>query len=220
MLYFPQPRRGSGATIRLGQVVVTVSEVAGAEAVIYFGGNAEDVSLSLDTFREAFPGRAFYLPHYRGYGGSGGSPSEQGLVADALALFDFVRARHARVVLVGRSLGSGLAVRVASQRAVSRLVLVTPYDSITGVAAWHFPWVPVRWLLRDRYESWRYAPLVNVPTWIIAAEHDEVIPRVSTELLRTRFRPGIATYTVIPGTGHNTISDTAAYWHELVSFVL
>ena len=92
--------------------------------------------------------------------------------------------------------------------------------AFVGVAVIGFTWVPARWLLRDRYEWWRYAPLIGVPTRILAAEHDEVIPRASTELLLTRFRPGIATYTVIPGTGHNTISNSAIYWRELVSFVL
>lgn len=84
-------------------------------------------------------------------------PSEVALVADALALFDRVYAEHPHVVVGGRSLGSGVAVHVASLRPVARLVLVTPYDSLYGIAARQFPYVPVRWLLWDTFESWRYA---------------------------------------------------------------
>jgi pimeloyl-ACP methyl ester carboxylesterase len=104
---------------------------------------------------------------------------------------------------------------LAAARPVSRLVLVTPYDSILGIAQEQFAWFPVRWLLRDKYESWRYAPSIAAPVLVLAAEHDEVIPRASTELLRTRFRQGNLRYIVIPGTGHNTISQNAAYWEAL-----
>jgi pimeloyl-ACP methyl ester carboxylesterase len=96
-------------------------------------------------------------------------------------------------------------------------VLVTPYDSLADVAAQHFPYVPVRWLLRDKYESWRYAPQVTAPTWIIVAEDDEVIPRSSSDRLRTRFREGIVSYVVLPGVGHNTIQDSPNYWTLLSS---
>lgn len=189
--------------------------MAGPDAVVYFGGNAEDVSLNLPDFRAAFPGQALFLMHYRGYGGSAGSPSEEGLFADGVALLDSVLAAHRRVTLIGRSLGSGVAVRLAAARPVSRLVLVTPYDSILGVAQERFAWFPVRWLLRDKYESWRYAPSISAPVLLLAAEHDEVISRASTELLRTRFRLGNAEYLVIPDTGHNTISQSATYWKRL-----
>ena len=122
--------------------------------------------------------------------GSAGTPSEAAIVADALALFDEARREHRDVVVVGRSLGSGVAVRVASLRPVARVVLVTPYDSIQEIAAARFAFFPVRWLLRDKFESWKYAPAVTAPTLLIAAEHDEVIPRASTELLLTRFKTG------------------------------
>ncbi len=189
--------------------------MAGPEAVVYFGGNAEDVSLNLPDFRAAFPGHSLFLMHYRGYGGSAGEPSEEGLFADGVALLDRVVAAHPNVTLIGRSLGSGIAVRLAAVRPVSQLVLVTPYDSILGIAQQQFALFPVRWLLRDKYESWRYAPLVSAPVLLLAAEHDEVIPRASTELLRTRFQQGNLRYAVIPNTGHNTISQNQAYWEFL-----
>lgn len=183
----------------------------GARALVYFGGNAEDVSMSLPLLDEAFPGHALYLLHYRGYLGSTGKPGEQALVADALALFDRVVAEHGEVTVIGRSLGSGIAVQVASRRPVSKLVLVTPYDSLQEIAAGHFPYFPVRWLLRDKYESWRYAPQVRAPTLLLAAEHDEIIPASSTRQLLSRFQAGVATLEVVRGTGHNSISEAPAY---------
>ena len=194
-----------------GTVVVSTCPNAGSDALVYFGGNAEDVSLEMPGFSVAFPNYAIYLLHYPGYGGSSGSPSEKAIVADALALFDRVHAQHQNVVVIGRSLGSGVAIHVASLRPVSRLVLVTPFDSLQDVAAENYPYVPVRWLLRDKFESWRYAPQVVAPTRIIVAEQDEIVPRASTDRLRTRFKNDIVSYVVVPGTGHNTISDSADY---------
>jgi len=217
LIYYPQPRsnRNGVAVMALstdaGQVLVSTRPASGPDAVIYFGGNAEDVSLDLSDFSSAFPNDAIYLLHYRGYGGSAGKPSEQALFSDALMLYDQVHAQHPNIVLVGRSLGTGIAVKLASERPVARLVLITPYDSLTDAAAQQYPGLPVRLLLRDKFDSWKYAPLVTAPTKIIAAGDDEVIPRSSTERLRTRFKPGIVTYTVIPGVGHNTISDSADY---------
>jgi pimeloyl-ACP methyl ester carboxylesterase len=152
-----------------------------------------------------------YLLHYRGYGGSSGSPSESTLFADALTLFDQVHGQHQNIAVMGRSLGSGIAVYVASLREVARLVLITPFDSLQDVAASHFPYLPVHWILRDKFESWRYAPQVTAPTLIVAAESDEIIPRASTELLGTRFRNGVVSYVTIPGASHNSISESPDY---------
>lgn len=216
-IYYPQPRAlaGDATTITLpieeGQVLVTTRAHPGPNALVYFGGNAEDVASSLPGLAAAFPEHDLYLLHYRGYGGSSGKPTEAALVADALALFDKVHAGHPNMVVVGRSLGSGVAVHVASLRPVARLVLVTPYDSLQELAVRQFPWFPVRWLLQDKFESWRYAPQVSAPTLVIAAEYDETIPRDSTEALYARFRSGVASFKVVAGTGHNTISESPQY---------
>lgn len=217
LLYFPQPRTygtaETTATLRLPDVSLSLSvrPHQGPKALIYFGGNAEDVSRSLPAFSAAFPEHSIYLLHYRGYGESSGSPSEEGIHADALALFDEVHAEHAEVTIVGRSLGSGFATRLASERPVSRLVLVTPYHSMEEIAAGHYPYIPVRWLFKDKFESWRYAARITAPTLLVAAEHDEVIPRASTESLFHHFLPGIARMVVLRGTGHNSISNSPEY---------
>ncbi|RON17218.1 hypothetical protein BK660_25160 [Pseudomonas brassicacearum] len=217
LIYYPQPSAlatpASLLTLNVedAQVQVSVRPHDGPNALIYFGGNAEDVSRSLSGFSQAFPEYALYLMHYRGFGGSSGSPSEEAIARDALTLFDKVYSIHPNVAVVGRSLGSGVAVRLASQRPAARLILITPYNSLESLARQQFRWFPVKWLLQDRFESWRYAAHITVPTLLIVASHDEVIPRSSTQQLYTHFAPGVATLKAIPGTGHNSISDSPEY---------
>jgi uncharacterized protein len=216
-IYYPQAKSAADANPPLSlningeRVLISTRPRAGPEAVIYFGGNAEDVSRSLGTLAEAFPDRSLYALNYRGYGGSTGKPSESALIADALALYDHVHNDHPDIILIGRSLGSGIAVQVASQRPTERLVLVTPYNSLSGIAAAQFPYLPIRWLMLDKYESWRYATKVTAPVQLIAAENDDVIPMTSTDSLYKRFAQGHATLTVIHGVGHNTLSESPQY---------
>jgi pimeloyl-ACP methyl ester carboxylesterase len=221
LIYYPQPRAfGTAETLlRLplddAQVLVSTRPHDGSKALIYFGGNAEDVSRSLPLFAQTFSDHALYLMHYRGYGGSSGSPSEEAIARDAMTLFDKVYAEHPHIAVVGRSLGSGVAVRLASYRPAAKLLLITPYNSLQELAARQFRWFPVRWLLKDKYESWRYAEHITVPTRLIVAEHDEVIPGSSTQRLYSHFAKGVATLQVIPGTGHNSISDSPDYLKAL-----
>jgi pimeloyl-ACP methyl ester carboxylesterase len=212
LIYFPQPGASGhpAALLKLpvadAELAVSVRPGTGPKAILYFGGNAEDVAANLPAFAQAFPSHAIYLLHYRGYGASSGHPTEKAIQADALTLFDHVRKSHADITLVGRSLGSGVAIQVASQRPASKLVLVTPYNSLLELAAKQFPFFPVRWLLMDKFESSKHAPQITLPTLLIAAEHDEVVPGASTAQLHARFRKGLARLEVLPGTSHNTIS--------------
>ncbi|WP_418314936.1 alpha/beta hydrolase [Piscinibacter sakaiensis] len=218
MIYYPRARAVTAAesTMKLpvdggGEIVVTVRPHAGPKAIIYFGGNAEDVSLNLGEFSAAFPDHALFLMHYPGYGGSSGSPSEAAIHRDAAALFRVVHRQHPQVALIGRSLGSGVAARLASQAPASRLILVTPFDSLVDVAAPVYPFLPVRWLLLDRYESGQVAAGIGIPTTLIAAEHDEIIPMSSTRKLAARFGDGVASLTVIRGASHNDLDASPDY---------
>jgi hypothetical protein len=223
LIYFPQPRsEGSSETVfKLpvsdADVLVSARPHDGPKALIYFGGNAEDVSRDLLPFSQAFPDHAIYLLHYRSFGGSSGTPSEEAIQRDAIALFDKVHAEHPQTAVIGRSLGSGVAVRLASQRSVSSLILITPYNSFQEIAASHFPHMPVKWILRDKFESWRYASHISVPTLLIAAGNDEVIPRASTDRLYTHFAKGVALLRVIPDTDHNSISASPQYLEAIQS---
>lgn len=221
LIYHPQPRAVSAveSTMKLAvegaEVVVTVRPHDGLNAIVYFGGNGEDVSRNLGFYAEAFPEHALYLMHYRGYGGSTGEPTEKSIVADGTSLLRQVEALHSKVAIVGRSLGSGVAVQVASHSTTSHLLLITPYDSIVDIGERMYPFLPVRWLMRDTYESGKFAPGIRIPTTIIAAEYDQQIPRASTEKLLSRFDSGIATMTVIEGVGHNDLETNRSYREAL-----
>ena len=208
LIYFPVPAQlppTEPLLLQQTDATVVVSRKARdtSQALLYFGGNAEDVSVSLPQFAAAFPGHAIYLMHYRGYGGSSGSPSEQALVADALALYDQLRGKHNTITVIGRSLGSGVAVQLAAQRKVAQLVLITPFDSLSALAQRQFPLFPVKWLLKDTYHSVAYAPAITSRTLILVAEQDEIIDRAHTEGLYRAFAPGIASLKSYSGS-HNT----------------
>lgn len=217
LIYFPQPRSMGSPTTVLelvqpdAKVLVSIRPHAGPNALIYVGGNAEDVSLNLLPFSQAFPDQALYFLHYRGFGGSTGSPSEEAIERDAQALFDKVYDEHSHVVIIGRSLGSGVALRLASERPAARLILITPFNSLLQLAESKLPYFPVKWLLSDTFESWQYAPLITVPTLLIVAQQDEIIPRASSNQLYARFKAGVASMQIIPDKGHNSISDSPAY---------
>jgi pimeloyl-ACP methyl ester carboxylesterase len=190
-----------------------------AGAVIYFGGNAEEVDRSADDYAAAFPRHAIYLMNYRGYGGSQGSPSEAALHRDAAALYEYVASRHGSIVVIGRSLGSGVAVRLAVSNRVDRLILITPFDSIVIVARGLFPFLPLGILMRDRYDSYRYAPRIAVRTLVLAAEHDEIIPPPLTDALCRAFSPERLSRVTIEGADHNDVSQSPNYWRALREFV-
>jgi pimeloyl-ACP methyl ester carboxylesterase len=191
----------------------------GPKALLYFGGNAEDVAGSIDDFAATFPQRSLYLVNYRGYGGSSGKPTESGLAADALTVYGHVRTGHSDIAVMGRSLGSAVAMSLASRRPVSKLVLVTPYDSLASVAKAHVRWLPVGLLLRDRYDSAALAPKVTSPVLAVIAGQDEIIPRASTDALVAAFRPGAVQVKVVPGTTHNTLDLSPEYLESVAAFL-
>jgi uncharacterized protein len=225
LIYFPQPRaiQAAGSILNLDnrgeRIVVTARKQAGPKALIYFGGNAEDASQNLSVFTRDFPNHSVYLMHYRGYGGSSGTPSEVGLVADGVALFDSVSRDHSEISVIGRSLGSGVAVQVSNARPVENLVLVTPYASVAGIAAVMFPYVPVKLLLKDRFESEKYVTGIKAKSLILAAENDSVIPEWSTKILQAAFGKDKVSYTVIGGSDHNSIASKSQYFEVLKAFL-
>lgn len=216
-VYFPVPEshvpgaRALWLTSQGERIKVWTVLRPGGRALLYFGGNAEDVAGNLASFHDAFPDHSLFLVNYRGYGGSSGRPTEAGLRADALAVHDYVRKAHARIAVMGRSLGSGVAVQLASEREVERLVLVAAYDSLVNVARNYFPWLPVGLLLRDRYDSASRARLIDAPVLVVIAADDEIIPRSRSEALVAAFRPGQVRTAAIQGTMHNTLDASPAY---------
>jgi uncharacterized protein len=189
-------------------------------AILYFGGNAERIEQTRDEFLRWLPATSVYLLPYRGYGANDGKPTEKALFADALALYDEVQTRyHAKSIsVIGRSLGSAIASYVASKRTVTRLVLVTPFDSGISLALAYYPWLPVSWLMQDRYESTTYLRNYNGPTLIIRAGKDEVIPARNTNRLVAAL-PIHPQVLDIPEATHNTVSDFPAYGEMLSRFL-
>jgi len=225
LIYYPTPASGGGVGEAVpfpvaGAVLqLWVVRGSGSSAAIYFGGNAESVAGSAEAFARAAPDRTWVFVNYRGYGGSTGKPSEEALVADALAVWDWARLDHSDVAVVGRSLGSGVAVQLAAARPVSRLVLVTPFDSLVSVGQEALPWLPVSWLARDRFESVNYAPRVSCPTLALIAGDDEVIaPRHARQLVEA-FRPGGVSAIEVPGAGHNDIQLWPRYGATIGAFL-
>ncbi len=224
-IYFPVRETGRPGTesirVQSGDASLKIWVVSrpGPRALVYFGGNAEDVSYNLPAFESAFPDRSIYLVNYRGYGGSSGSPSERALLADASAVFDRVRERHAEISVIGRSLGSGVAVHLASEREVERLALVSPYDSLVNVAREHYAWLPVGLLMLDRYDAAGRAAAIRARVLVVIAGEDEVIPRRRSEALAAAFPPAQVEITVLPGATHNDLDRYPQYLESLAEFL-
>jgi pimeloyl-ACP methyl ester carboxylesterase len=187
-------------------------------ALIYFGGNGEAVERNVDFFRAALRECSVYLVPYRGYGPNPGKPSEAVIYADALSEYAFVHDHHAHVSVMGRSLGTGVATWLASNRNVEKVVLVTPYDSVLNVAQGRFPILPVSLLLKDRYESWRYAGSISAPVLVLLADHDQVVPRSNSDALIAHF-PTKPAVVVIPDADHNTLSKNPTYAQAIGDFM-
>jgi len=156
-------------------------------AVVYFGGRSEEVSWVVRDAGKLFPNMAVLAVNYRGYGESHGDPAEIHMVEDGCMLFDWMAARaHVdphRIAVVGRSLGSGVAVQVAKERPVHSVVLITPYDSILAIAKRKFRVMPIEYMLRHRFESIKYAPALKAPTYVLRAASDDVVPHSHTDQL-------------------------------------
>jgi uncharacterized protein len=224
LLYFPVNGGDAAAerlTVRSGDVDLTVWKLAGSgqDALLYFGGNAEAVQANVDDFRRHLPAYSVYLVCYRGYCGTRGQPTETHLLADALAVHDAIRPGHRNVAVMGRSLGSAIAIHVAAERPVDRLILVTPFDSIAEVAASHYPIFPVRWLMRDRYAAIARAPGLRLPVLALIAEHDRVIPRARTQALLDALPADALTAVTLAGTDHNDLHLAPGYYTALRRFL-
>jgi len=182
--------------------------------VIYYGGNAEEVTAHGPHVAESYGDRATLLVNYRGYGASEGRPGEKALVSDALELYDWVAARTdidgRRIALHGRSLGSGVAVAVAAARPASCIVLSTPFDSALEVAAKIYPWLPISWMMRHPFDSTALAPGIRIPALVLIAENDNVIPKRHSERLAQHWG-GPVERRYFAGLGHNDLDLHPGY---------
>ena len=189
------------------------------QALLYFGGNSELITHRRGFFEDVFSNYSVYLINYRGYGRSEGRPSETALFSDALAIYDRLCLQHDSIIAYGRSLGSGIAVYLASERPLQRLILLTPYDSITRLAQKLYPMFPVQLLLKDRFDSAARADRVDEPVLITSAEFDHEVPLAHTLALKRRFTRARLTYRMIAGAAHNNIVDFPDYRETVREFM-
>lgn len=197
-----------------------------APLVMYFGGNAEEVSWMLESIgdpqRGETPGVGWLLVDYRGYGASEGSPSERALVGDALALFDHAAKLPGvdaeRIMAFGRSLGSGVAVRLAAERPLHALILVTPFESLAAVAKRYYWYLPVDLILKHRFDSIALAPKLNQPLLCVIAARDQVIPPIHAERLFESWG-GAKRKVTLEGAGHNDTDASPVFWPAVRGFL-
>jgi uncharacterized protein len=233
LLFLPQPLIGPPRTTRPTEPLEFEREegvklrgwlvkAAGARAplLIFYGGNAEELSWQMT---EPWPADwSLALVNYRGYGESDGNPSEAALFGDALVVFDALARRPdvdpARIVLVGRSLGSGVAVYVAAERPVAAVVLISPYDSMTALGQRHYPWLPVGLLLKHPFESASRAPQIRAPLLAIAGGRDRIIPPSHSRKLVEAWG-GPKRFVELEEADHNDIWVAPKYWPAIDGFL-
>jgi fermentation-respiration switch protein FrsA (DUF1100 family) len=177
----------------------------GYPLILYFHGNGGSLVDRVPRFRLfTASGYGFLALSYRGYGGSSGSPTENGLMCDGEAAYREARARgyrSDRIVLMGESLGTAIATVLASVHDAAALVLDSPYSSAVAVAAAHYWMLPVRWLLLDRYRSDLVIPNVHIPVLMVHGDEDVIVPLgLARRLFDLANEP--KTFLSAPGGGH------------------
>ncbi|MBX3234162.1 MAG: alpha/beta hydrolase [Labilithrix sp.] len=167
----------------------------GARVVVHFHTNRETAEGLADLARRLHAGNlGVVLVEYRGYGRSRGTPTENGVYADAEAVLDMLAARgigRDRIVLSGASLGTGVAAEMARRGRGAKLVLVTPYTSIPAVIEDAAPFVPASLFVEDRFDTLAKAPAIDVPTLVVHGDADEIVPFWMGEELAHRIRGAV-----------------------------
>lgn len=176
----------------------------GGVVILGFGGNAWDARSLAGFLHELYPGAEIAAFYYRGYRPSGGDPSAAALLADAPVVHDVVAARALgkRIVAVGISLGTGVAAHLARHRPLAGLILVSPFDSLAALGREHYPWLPVRWLLRHHMRPADDLRGLTLPVALITAANDTIVSPRRSEPVR-RAAANLVLDQAIPGVGHN-----------------
>ncbi|GIX41452.1 MAG: alpha/beta hydrolase [Leptospiraceae bacterium] len=203
------------------------NKIESNQIIFYFGGNAENTNytvLELLEYPELLKFK-WILINYPGYNGSNGKPSEKSFYEYALSIYQkfFTQQINTNkiIILMGRSIGTGVVTFLASNVRCDKLILITPFDSIENIAKKFYPLYPTSIFLKHKFPSYKYIQNINIPILILSAEKDEIIPRNSTEKLIEYIKnKKLLKYYIIPDTYHNTISEHYLYWQYLKKFIL
>ncbi|MFZ5672155.1 MAG: alpha/beta hydrolase [Pseudomonadota bacterium] len=233
--YFPAHRGSSAAALGLEGVadLRLVTEDAqtlqvwyaapkpGRPVILYLHGNGGEIADRSERFAAYQRGNFGVLfVSYRGYGASTGKPSETGLVKDARAAYDWLIAQGVNseaIMLVGESLGSGVAVQLAAERRVGAVALEAPYYSAADIAASLYWWLPVHWLMKDRFDSFAYIGKVHAPLLVIHGDEDHVIPIGEGRKLFAKANEP-KQMVVVPGATHGAIFSPDTWALEMRFF--
>ena len=193
----------------------------GKPTIVYFHGNGGALwyrAKRMATFRS--DGYGVLLAGYRGYGGSTGTPTEAGLIADGRAAVDFLRGRDVpleRLVFYGESLGTGVVVQLAAEMHPGAVVLESPFTTAFDVAARTYWWLPVSLLMKDKFQSKPLIDAIQAPLLVVHGEDDRVIPvDLGKRLFAAAKEP--KQLIVVPGVGHN-MPLSSGFWREIQAFI-
>ena len=167
--------------VELGAWLIPPGEPSTGFTIVVFNGNAGHRAYRAEQAAAlARRGVRTLLFDYRGYGGNAGSPGEDGLALDARAAADYLLTRQdvdpKRIVYFGESLGGAVAARLAVDRPPRALILRSPFASLAGVARHHYPFLPVRWLLKEQHDTAGFVARVTSPTLVISGDYDSIVP--------------------------------------------
>jgi uncharacterized protein len=219
LMYFPDTTRWPLAEVGLPQAQEVVLSTSDGEKIIvwhvpprgekpvvlYFQGNGGGLNLRAGRFARLIGnGTGLVALNYRGYGGSTGHPTEAGLLRDADAAYAFAAERYGakRIVLWGESLGTGVAVAVAAEHPVARVLLESPFTSTVDVATSVFWYVPIRWLMLDQFHSDERIGKITAPVMIVHGDGDRTVPFALGERLYSLVRSP-KRFMRLPNAGHN-----------------
>jgi fermentation-respiration switch protein FrsA (DUF1100 family) len=236
LLFYPQAPHGKAsppAGWSLEEVNVTARDgtalagvlvkppVAKPALVVYFGGNAEEVTAYADDAARRYGNRAALFVNYRGYGASGGQPGERELVSDGIEIMDWAARRadlDGRIAIHGTSLGTGVAVQVAVARPPQCVVLASPYDSLVAVGQRIYRWLPIALLSRHPFDSLARAPQLRMPALVLMGDGDTLIPMQHSQRLAAAWG-GPVESTVLAGFGHNDLGVSPRYDEAIRAFL-
>jgi len=197
----------------------------GAPAILWFHGNDEglaEIGYQLKPMREM--GYNIFAMEYRGFGRSTGAPSEKGLLADAEAVYDYLEEqgeiRSGKIVAGGRSLGASVALELAASRDCAAVVMLTPFTTLPDFMKQRFPWIPVGYLVSDRYDALALLRDAPAPVFIAIGPKDPYHTLAMAEALAAAGGDSVKTYSV-PGAGYDDFFSKGGsdLWDEVSTFI-